>query len=648
VAGSRRRPPAALAGAWFVGLALLVAGPLLGRGHLILLDLPAGPEFPAVSLLPLPSSGDPGNTLPLTAAYASLRELWEPLPEKLLLVLPIVVGGLGLYRLARRTLGVGALAALFGGTVYVVNPFVYDRYLAGHLHFALAYALLPWALLPLARALGDPSRRAGIVVGLWLAALAAVSFHVAGLYALLVLVFAAVAAGRAWARVAFAARAAGLGLVVSAYWLVPFILAPERPVGTADLDAFETRPDGFRVLPTLLALYGFWRREFTRPVEDQPALYLAVLPILALVVAGAVLLLRHAAHRRLGIALVVVGGLGVLLGAGTAFPPTAAAFRFLFTNLPLTGAYREPQKFLALTVVAYAILGAFGLDRLRRAQRRWSLAAAPVAFASVLVYGYAMLWGLGGEVQLSRYPASWSEADRVMAQRGEGRLLVLPWWLYEDWPFTDGRIVASPAPSYFSGREVLVGHDIGLEGLPPASVDPFSYYVDDVLDIDGLRDLGSRVAPLGVRYVAWTEEADRDDLALLARQEDLTRIYTSEDLVLFESRAWVGEVVALTTIEEREPYVAAVGDPALPLVSRLPGWGSIEPRSEAAVSVGERCNDGWRLGGEPVRCHLGAIAAFPAPDDKAALWRPFAAMQVWAFVITIAGLGWSVLQLRRR
>ena len=43
----------------------------------------------------------------------------------------------------------------------------------------------------------------------------------------------------------------------------------------------------------------------------------------------------------------------------------------------------------------------------------WLLAAVPVAFASVLLYGHAMLWGLGGEVQLSRYPTSWVEADDV-------------------------------------------------------------------------------------------------------------------------------------------------------------------------------------------------------------------------------------------
>jgi hypothetical protein len=314
--------------------------------------------------------------------------------------------------------------------------------------------------------------------------------------------------------------------------------------------------------------------------------------------------------------------------------------------VPSLGAYREPQKFLALTVVAYAVLGAVGLERVGRAGRRWALAAAPVAFAAVLLYGHALLWGLGGDVQLSRYPASWSEADRVMERGGEGRLLVLPWWLYEDWPFTDGRIVASPAPSFFSDREVLVGRDIGLE-LPPASVDPFSYYVDDVLDVEGLRDLGRRVAPLDVRYLAWTEEAERADLQLLARQRDLERVYRADDLVLFENRAWRGPEVGLARIEVEEPDVGRVGDPALPLVPRVPGWREIQPRTDPFVAVAERCTDGWRLDDAGARCHLGAVAAFDTPDETATLWRPLAALQVWALVVTLAAVGWAVLQLRR-
>ncbi len=155
-------------GAWFSALALLVAGPLLGGGYLLLLDYPSGPQFPHLSAFPLPSSGDIGNTIPLLGTLALLKEVDDLLPDKLLLLAPIVIGGTGVYHFVRSQLEVGSLAAVYGGTLFVVNPFVYDRYLAGHLFFLLAYSLLPWALSTAVRddapAVRARSRRRGSLV----------------------------------------------------------------------------------------------------------------------------------------------------------------------------------------------------------------------------------------------------------------------------------------------------------------------------------------------------------------------------------------------------------------------------------------------------------------------------------------------------
>jgi hypothetical protein len=642
-----RRPSAELlAGAWFIGLALIVAGPLLGRGYLILLDFPSGPRAPGLSLLPLPSSGDLGNAFPLNAVHVLLHELWRPLPEKLFLLLPIVLGGLGLYRLVRKALDLGAMAGVFGGTLYVVNPFLYDRYLAGHLHFVLGYALLPWAFLSLVRAARVPSRGSAAVVALWLAVFAAVSVQIAGLFGVLMVLIAAVAVGRARARAAFAATAAGLGLLVSAYWLLPLFFAPERRVGVADLAMYESRPDGFAIVPTLLALYGFWRREFTRPVEEQPGLYLLLVPILALVIVGGVNVLRRSANRRFGFALLVAGTVGVLLGAGTALPPTAEIFRWLFAHVPFMGAYREPQKFLALTVLAYAVFGAAGLERVARS-RRWVLGAAPIALASVLLYGHATLWGLSGEVELSRYPASWTEADRLMKRKGDGALLVLPWRLYEDWTFTGARIVANPARSFFSGREVLSPNDAGFRNVPPASVDPFFYYVRDLLERDDLQRFGWQVAPLGVRFIVWTEEAEPREFQMLSGQADLTQIFFSGDLAVFENRAWRGDVIGLQQIRHRPPAFESVRSAPAPLVRRFPGWETISLPETPALAVAKRCTDDWRLAGDEARCHLGAVAAFGTPAKRASLWRPLAGIQLLAYAITVVALFLVALLWRR-
>jgi hypothetical protein len=153
--------------AWFGVLALIVAGPLLGPGHLLLLDFPSGPRLPRIDLFPSPGPDALGNGLPLLALHALLGEVQELLPDKAFLLAPVVLGGIGVYRFVRGRLDGGALAATYGGTLYAVNPFVYDRYLAGQLYFLLGYTLLPWALPAAAEAGRRLSLQVVLRIALW-------------------------------------------------------------------------------------------------------------------------------------------------------------------------------------------------------------------------------------------------------------------------------------------------------------------------------------------------------------------------------------------------------------------------------------------------------------------------------------------------
>jgi hypothetical protein len=648
------------AGAWFLALALVVAGPLLGGGYLLLLDYPSGPQLPQVNPFPLPSSGDIGNGIPLQVTLALFKEIHGLLPDKLLLLAPIVLGGTGVYRFTHTRLKTNPYAAVYGGTLFVVNPFVYDRYVAGHLFFLLAYSLLPWALSPLFELTRQPALRVAVAVALWFVVLGAIDVHVLGLYALLTLLAAIVAPSRF--RLAFGAAAIGLGVLASAYWFLPSLFTdPGRNIGLADVVVYASRPDGFEILPTLLGMDGFWRDEFTGPPERIPALYLLLIPILALAAAGAAELLRPGVRRRFALVLSAGGLLGLILAAGSSFPPTADVFRWAFEHVPYMGVYREPQKFLALLILAYAIFGAVGLDALfsTRAgvRRRWlTPAAAAAAIVIVLAYGYTMLWGFAGQVKPAGYPGSWAAADDIMDARGPGRMLVFPWHLYAVWSFTDNRIVANPAPSFFS-REVLAGDEAGFRGFAPQSPDPFSQYVAELLrSRREIRWLGHLVAPLGVRYVAWMREADWPSYRFLTRQRDLVPIHRGRRITVFENEAWRGGVFGLEegrtvgapselfgSAEEREvasrlfsstPLVSGgeVGFPAL--ARRLPGKQRVGETTAPFVTTTDRCNDGWRLGDKQATCDAGAIAAFTSPQSTDALWRPLVGVQLMGYAIS--------------
>jgi hypothetical protein len=360
--------------------------------------------------------------------------------------------------------------------------------------------------------------------------------------------------------------------------------------------------------------------------------------------------------------LVVAAALALLLAGGISFPPTAGVFRFVFDHVSVFRIYREPQKFLALVALAYAVFGAVGLEALAvRSDTRSSSARAWVASALAIgvatAYAYTMLWGFWGQVHLSHYPSDWARADQIMAAEGPGRVLVLPWELYAVWSFTGGRIVANPAPSFFS-REVIFGDNVGFTRIPTQSVDPFSAWVQDILAHRGkIQELGHLVAPLDVRFVVLLHEADRSRYSFVERQADLTAIYRGPRLDLFENMAWHGSVLPLEPVGSpsfrfddgidvtqeliaREPLGPVTGSGLGPVARILPGWRSIAPGEGKYVSTGDRCTDGWRLGNQVPVCDLGAVAAFSMPDHAEDLWRPVAgARMVGLFVSGLTLIG---------
>jgi hypothetical protein len=640
------RRPHVLATAWFLMLALLVAGPLLGGGYLVLLDFVSGPHVARPDPLPVPSSGDVGNAAPLVAVHAALAAIASTLPDKLLLLAPVLVGGLGVYRLLHTRLGVGGLAALYGGTLYAFNPFVRDRYLAGHLYLLLGCSLLPWALAAPLDLLRDATRAVAARAGAWIAVLAAVSLHVAGAYALLVVLACALAPASVLRRASLAAGAAALAAVLCAYWLLPSLVAsPRRASGLPDLEAYASRSDGGHPLAVLASLHGFWRDEFPATAERHPALFLLAAPLVGLALVGLIAMVRSPL-RPAGVLLALGAAGGLLVAAGTSWSVTERPFRTAVERVGPLVLYREPQKLVVLVALAYAVLGGVGLAVVLRAAARLGPrvvpAAATAALAIVFAYGSALLWGVGGDARLARYPDGWAEAEAAMARRGSGgALLVLPWRLYGVWSLAPDRILLNPAASYFD-REVLASDDPGFASERYRSPDAFRRYVARLLaSRGGIDDLGALVAPIDVRFVAVLDGGPDERFVL--RQRDFTVRHRSPGLVVLENEAWREPLplrrVAPAPVGVEPPVPDAERAP--PLARALPFWRNVEPTGQPAVAVGERCDDGWLLEDAEPSCHLGAVAAFASPDRPADLWRPRAAWGVLGYAL--AGAGWAVL-----
>lgn len=232
--------------------------------------------------------------------------------------------------------------------------------------------------------------------------------------------------------------------------------------------------------------------------------------------------------------LAATGMLALLLAGGTSFPPTAGVFRWVYDHVYAFRIYREPQKFLALVVLAYAIFASVGLGALiANRSRRLAAAFGGVSMAAVLAYGFTLFGGFWDQVHLSRYPRDWYLADRRMTPVDGRKVLVLPWEKYIVLSFSDGRIVGNPASSFFSS-ESLVNPEAGFASVGSQVGDPAARVISRALASEEREARFLREAEsIGVRFVLLLREADHRNYLFLQRLSGLTDVYEGTRLTLY-------------------------------------------------------------------------------------------------------------------
>src|SRR5829696_8946828 len=404
---------------------------------------------------PDPHLGQPNfqtGLLPVSLAVSAIDALGLPswLVVRVWRTLLLLVAGWGAVRLfhdlaGERSSAAGRVAAgrVAAAAVYVANPYVV---VAGATTPVLVpYALLPWLLLALARAVRDPGSWR------WPAAFALVFFLMTGMNAGVVALFMCLAVPcyllyvrlteRArWSRLLGPAlRCAVLALVVSLYWLVPAVMAGETGEAVA---AFTERPESVASTSSyaeVLRLLGFWVMYFQqdgRLAMPGSAVYLTsplalvagfLLPALA--AAGA--LLSRARARALAVLLLAVA-VPVIVGL---FPPSSPSpfgrlLSAAFERVPGAIAFRTTNKAGALVALAYALLLGLGaVELLRRGdegERRWR---GIVTAAVAVVLDLAVLPAWTGGLYPIRYqvPGYWRElAADVNSGPDSTRVLLAP------------------------------------------------------------------------------------------------------------------------------------------------------------------------------------------------------------------------------
>jgi hypothetical protein len=379
----------------------------------------------------------------------------------------------------------------FAAIFYAVNPFVYERFLAGQWEVLAGYALLAPLVCILLRFLRAPRAKAA----LWLAA----ALLIIGLFSIHALVMSVIFVALAiiieairllWRHEPAPLKAlikstmvmAVVFIFASSYWIVPLFVSHVSPIagfGSADQTAFMTASDQYvGATGNVALLMGFWGeaypwgKQFISP-KDVSTFVPAAIVVFSLIGVGAVVSVRRRASRKAAIVLIIFAGLAWIFSMGA-----AGIFHgindWLFTHLSLWRGFRDSEKWSMWLSLAYAYFGAVGagwlVAKLTSRLRVYRLALICILLFVPIMYAAPEIGGMYGQLKPIWYPTSWSQVNDIVKSSPDCSALFLPWHLYYSLSFNNEILTADPAASFFD-CDIIEGQNADIGSIDINTVD---------------------------------------------------------------------------------------------------------------------------------------------------------------------------------
>lgn len=504
-----------------LGLSILVLGPLLGPGHLLLRDAVSTPRSYFTDFA-LGTTDAAARAVPQDAVVATLSlGLDGGAVVKAILLVALWFAGWGAAQMTRTVLpAVGIPALLVASTVAIWNPYVAERLLQGHWSVLVGYAALPWTVHA-----ALAWRRNGQWG--WLAVcLAAAALTPTGAILAAVTAFAVVATGRSPRKLVLTA---GIALWASLPWLTATAVSGGGTVGAdpAGVTAFAARAEpGLATIGSLAGLGGIWNSDAVP--GSRTTLFASAGTALLLIVVAFGLRPLWRARNPVVITLAIVAVVAIVGPALAATGPGLRLGEWAATDVPGAGLLRDAQKWVALAMPFYVLAAAAGVTWLGGKLRSAWLPGV-LALLAVVIGLPDLVWGVGGALRPVRYPPSWSAVANEL--RGEsGDVAVLPAGMFRIFPYSGDAPVLDPAPRMLpldvlqTGELIVAGGTVRGEGSRAEDV-------EELLLAGGPAE---QVNALGVGWVLVerTTPGELGDSADTLAQLELA--YEDDELALYE------------------------------------------------------------------------------------------------------------------
>ncbi len=530
------------------GLAVLIMGGMLAPGYVLTLDGIFTPEMKVY-----PSDEGFNNALPMNwLIYVATLVLPAWLVQKFFLLALFFAIGYGAFRFL--PVGKNRTVRFFGALVFLFNPFVYSRFIAGHWFHLFGYAFLPLLVnrLWLFGRKNTYREALGVMGALFVISLFSIHFFLMG--ALLTGVWFGFLLFAQWKKKNSLARRVenillcGVGLIsVSLWWLIPALNRPaaiEARFDAAHWEAFAAGGykwvDPFLNVLSMNGFWGernFWAKSFLWP-QDYATFWMAM-TVLAVLVVSAIRLGWRDEKRKIKIRFfVLLGAAAFVFSLGVSETVFGGLNRWLFEHMPFWSGFRDSQKWSGLLVLSYAVLGAEGLRALlpRLKKKGWDFSGVRswFLFAVPLLLGFLLWFGLWGQVKPVFYPESWQTTKNYLDER-KAAALFLPWHGYMSFGWDDNLILANPVKRYFGERHFF-GKSVELGEIYDQEKDEKYSELDELIrDEEAPDDLLDFLLENNIKYIVHFKDlGDKDTLNYPALDSARAKIVSeSEDVVLY-------------------------------------------------------------------------------------------------------------------
>ncbi|MBU0527963.1 hypothetical protein KKE92_05760 [Candidatus Micrarchaeota archaeon] len=532
-------------------LSLLIIFPILGPGYYLTLDMQWGPETFSpdhFGSLYGEVSNPYGAYLPFELVFAALAQFVSvEVVQKLLLLFILFFSGVSAHYSLPSKLGNNRFVA---GFFYLLNSFVFVRFLAGHWSVLLSYAFWPFAIKYFYEFLEKPGDRSSLVKCALLTFIASVSSHALAIlllaYAILFILYYVMKTKEPQLLIK---RTAALGLIIvtlNLFWILPTILTFDETYSLTSsssdyLEDFGARANDMSLEQSVFSLHGFWRGGF-RLTKDFFDLWYVPFAFLVIIAGlGIYQLLKTDLTKCLFLTVSFVVAFLLALGASS---PVSFIFDIFGDTIPIYFFFRDSQKFVGLIALVYAIAGAYGSFFLSQKFTKFFFIMPLLA---ILLSNFGFLW-LNGQITATEYPDDWQEAKLLMANdTSETNILSLPLHLYRPYPWVNSfsKTMATPASQFFS-KPVITASTVETQNVYSDSNSPITNYLTYLFENrEHINNTAEYLLPLNARYILLFKDDTNSIhyLWLFYRHqgiENIELIYESPSFYLFRNNLATG------------------------------------------------------------------------------------------------------------